>query len=113
MTNWERYKDEMLKLLITGLNSTVIKGKVTPCYSVDCNDCPFNNIAESSCSKAIRKWLDEEYEEYEEEPKTCKTCQYFHLGEGLDYTGVCLFSRTFTSTGKSCEYHTQKEGTDE
>lgn len=62
MTNFEKYKDDLLDL-IKGRHLLTIAlkdGKLSRCGLVDCVDCEFHR---GSCGENLIKWLAEEAEE--------------------------------------------------
>lgn len=71
MTNAEKYKDELIKILLAeGRCDFGISGSetdvITSCYSAQgckaCKECRFSSIA-SSCTTQRIKWLNQEYQE--------------------------------------------------
>lgn len=72
MKNWEKYKDDILKITISGRRCAVNKnGEVIPCESIVCNNCLCRGV---SCRDEFRIWCNEEYGEpkIQEEVKHCK-----------------------------------------
>lgn len=65
MTNFEKYKDEILEIVNSGSNIALdIDGnKVIACKNLSCENCEFQD--EPDCTQSFVKWL---YEEYEEPP---------------------------------------------
>lgn len=62
MTNWAKYKDEIMKYgSVSGF--TVTDGEVVSCLSVKCIDCKFIRNSDSNCDRSRLDWLDEEYKE--------------------------------------------------
>lgn len=59
MTNWEKYKDELLKIACIARFAKQ-NGIITKCGRVDCGDCEFRV---GDCFAEREKWLDEEYVE--------------------------------------------------
>lgn len=66
MTNFEKYKDELIKkaILETAMAIDTHTNKVVDCIDIDCEDCKFN-ISNNGC--AMEKWLNSEYVEPEKE----------------------------------------------
>lgn len=65
MTNYEKYKDEIIKKLIDCNEITVDReGKIETCSTISCGECKFYN--KGGCQNARNQWLKEEYKE----PKT-------------------------------------------
>ena len=63
MTNWEKYKDEILKVAACHCVA-VVNGEPKPCILSDCVDCDFIKSNEDiNCGRLRLKWLDEEYKE--------------------------------------------------
>ena len=65
MTNYEKYKDELIKKAIikTSIAMDIHTGKVVDCGNMDCRDCGFST-GKGCC---IEDWLDSEYVEPEKE----------------------------------------------
>lgn len=65
MTNYEKYKDELIKKAIikTPIAMDIHTGKVVNCGNMDCRDCGFST-GKGCC---IEDWLDSEYVEPEKE----------------------------------------------
>lgn len=65
MTNYEKYKDELIKKAIikTPIAMDIHTGKVVDCGNMDCRDCGFST-GKGCC---IEDWLDSEYVEPEKE----------------------------------------------
>lgn len=63
MTNWEKYKDEILKYSTCG-GFAVVDGKLKLCELTYCADCDMSdNNGFGICEETKLKWLDEEYKE--------------------------------------------------
>ena len=62
MTNWDKYKDELMKLEVCGLKFAIKAktGEVSDCISLKCRECLFDDDCQAKNRKA---WLDEEYTE--------------------------------------------------
>lgn len=63
MTNYEKYKDDLIKMPISGFSFAVKKDTNELCKCVDivcCSECIFDNI---ECSDKKLEWLDKEYKE--------------------------------------------------
>ena len=76
MTNFEKYKDEILKITESNSNLAKEDGVVVACVDLDCKDCDFDGIDE--CRKNRFKWL---YEDDGEEHDGCDGCKYEYKGE--------------------------------
>lgn len=59
MTNYEKYKDEILKRGPTGFGKKA--GNICDCCDINCSDCYFWGV--QSCNTVILDWLFEEYKE--------------------------------------------------
>lgn len=67
MTNFEKYKDDIIKTLFANVSSGVDKktGELCDCVALgNCENCQFNSGCESD---TLRKWLDSEYVEPEKQ----------------------------------------------
>ena len=62
MTNFEKYKDEILMISAVG-QIALQKGKLRPCYGTRCEDCDFSGT--DNCSLKALEWLKAEYKEPE------------------------------------------------
>lgn len=88
MTNYEKYKDEILGLsVVKPWAITKDTNKLQLCNEMSCLDCLFNFNGYSACGKAKNEWLGEEY--VEKIVGKCAECEYFHCVDGLVDTGVC------------------------
>lgn len=58
-TNFEHYKDEILKDYAQNL--AVVKGRPTLCYKTNCNDCDFK-INQIGCREKAKDWLKQPHE---------------------------------------------------
>lgn len=67
-TNFEFYKDEILKIINTRNRLAKVNGKPVTCVGTDCEGCEFYTTS-SSCDISTIKWL---YEEHTEQPKLTK-----------------------------------------
>lgn len=76
MTNFEKYKDEILKITESNSNLAKKDGVVVACVDLDCKDCDFDGIDE--CRKNRFNWL---YEDDGEEPDGCNGCKYEYKRE--------------------------------
>lgn len=78
MTNFEKYKDEILKIVTKSHNNPAKKdGVIVACAGLDCKKCDFGDA--SKCRKNFLNWL---YEDDGEEPDGCNGCIY--EDEGID-----------------------------
>ena len=76
MTNFEKYKDEILKITESNSNLAKKDGVVVACAHLTCKDCDFDGMDE--CGKNQFKWL---YEDDGEEHDGCDGCKYEYKGE--------------------------------
>lgn len=67
MLNKEKYKDEILELLLDYNTIAMVDGVPCSCSKVkNCKECDFSYIYEGEdCDSALRKWADSEYTEPE------------------------------------------------
>ena len=81
MTNFEQYKERILKIVDTvDIRIAVCNGVLHPCEDVRCDDCDFYHSG-GSCDKKFIKWLCQEYQEYPEKPKL--TVRAYHFLKSL------------------------------
>lgn len=72
MTNFEKYKNEMMKIATESHSSPAMKdGVVVACGDLDCKECDFNNGG--NCRKNQFNWLCEDDGEQE---LTCSSCKH-------------------------------------
>lgn len=63
MTNFEKFKSEIKKIVDSGSNVARNNGKTVACNQImDCKECDFDNM-NINCKYLLMKWLCEEYEE--------------------------------------------------
>ena len=55
MTNFEKYKDEILEVIKQGDNPALKNGVITPCNTTNCMECEF--YTGYGCIKKFIKWL--------------------------------------------------------
>lgn len=71
MTNYEKYKDELLKHVIAQayIGLDIHTNKLVDCSDLCCENCKFNVNVASMCIKTyeMEKWLNSEYVEEEKE----------------------------------------------
>lgn len=62
MTNFEKYKDEILKITNKGRSIAKSKGRITVCHIYGCESCDFGNEQREgiSCRAIMFNWLYEE-----------------------------------------------------
>ena len=74
MTNFEKYKDKILKIIKTSRSGIAgIKDEILfPCNMINCSECSLNRDG-SNCIHNFIKWL---YEDDGEDPDACKDCKY-------------------------------------
>lgn len=63
MTNYERYKNEIDKIVRMGRMVAVEEktGRVTSCNQITCFECKFDSCSSVDCDTAALAWADEEY----------------------------------------------------
>lgn len=59
MTNFEKYKDELIAIADANSNVALVNGVPRRCDGMDCCDCDFFNYA--LCGAGLLKWLCEEF----------------------------------------------------
>ena len=59
MTNFEKYKDELIAIADANSNVALVNGIPRRCDGMDCCDCDFFNYA--LCGAGLLKWLCEEF----------------------------------------------------
>lgn len=66
MTNYEKYKDELIKKAIikTPIAMDIHTDKIVDCQDITCEDCKFD-ISNNECG--MKEWLDSEYVESKKE----------------------------------------------
>lgn len=69
MTNYERYKSKIEKIIRMGRMVAVEEntGKVTSCNQITCAKCRFDSCSAGNCDAAALAWADAEYIEPEVE----------------------------------------------
>lgn len=80
MTNFEKYKDEILKIIETSRSGMAgIKGGIpVPCNMISCGECDLNDRENSTCRCNFFNWL---YEDDGEEHDCCDGCKYEYKGK--------------------------------
>lgn len=77
MTNFEKYKDEILRIAAESHGNPAKKdGAVVACTGLKCKECDFGDV--SNCGESRLKWL---YEDNGEEPDGCDGCKYEYKKE--------------------------------
>lgn len=78
MTNFEKYKDEILKIIETGCCCIAVKnGKPVKCESMPgCDNCELNTDGESGCAFEFLKWAYEDDGEIKKSMKGCAECAH-------------------------------------
>lgn len=63
MTNYERYKNEIDKIVRMGRMVAVEEktGRVTSCSQITCFECKFDSCSSVDCDTAALAWADAEY----------------------------------------------------
>lgn len=77
MTNFEKYKDEIIENTAGGMYPGVKDGKPAECDKIKCEDCKLDN-AEKNCVTMFIKRL---YEDDGEETDGCDGCKYEYKRE--------------------------------
>ena len=65
MTNYEYWKDELLKIWKSGINFGLVDGIPQSCLDISCVNCAFCNNSKISCALHRKEWLDVNYIQYE------------------------------------------------
>lgn len=89
MTNFEKYKDEILKITESNSNLAKKDGVVVACAHLTCKDCDFDGMDE--CGKNQFKWL---YEDDGEEHDGCDGCKYEYKREDESPCTECCSNYT-------------------
>lgn len=77
MTNFEKYKDEILRIVTESRGNPAKKdGVVVPCIGLTCEECDFND--RGNCARDRFNWL---YEDDGKEPDGCDGCKYEYKRE--------------------------------
>ena len=77
MTNFEKYKDEILRIATESHSGPAMKdGVFVACVGLDCRKCDFGSAGK--CGENRFRWL---YEDDGEEPDGCNGCKYEHKRE--------------------------------
>ena len=72
MTNFEKYKEDILRIATENNSSPAMKdGAVVACIGLNCKECDFNDAGK--CKENFFNWL---YEDDGEEPDCCNGCKY-------------------------------------
>ena len=64
MTNYEYWKDELLKIWKSGANFSVVDGTPQSCNATSCSTCAFLN-SETPCTPARAAWLNDTHVKYQ------------------------------------------------
>ena len=77
MTNFEKYKDEILKLTEHTCHFGLVNGRLLSCYEMNCSNCKFDV---KNCVKTRFQWLYEEHNEPAPKlkPKERVFCEAFY-----------------------------------
>lgn len=63
MTNYEKYKDEIISRIVDDFAMTK-DGEITYCDETNCENCAFfSGVRPSRCIPKIEEWLNKEYQE--------------------------------------------------
>lgn len=77
MTNFEKYKNEIMKIITESHSGPAMKdGVFVACIGLDCKECDFGGV--SNCGKNRFKWL---YEDDGEDRDCCDGCKYEYKRE--------------------------------
>ena len=99
MTNFEKYKNEIMKIVTENCCSPAKKdGVIIACAGLDCKECDFGDA--SKCRKNYFKWLcEDDGEEPDrcndgEEPDRCNDCKYKYKREDESPCVECYHNYT-------------------
>lgn len=87
MTNFEKYKDEILKIAEAGSCCIAVKdGKPVKCEGMPrCGDCELNTDGGSGCLFEFLKWAHED----DSEGLDCGKCKHYNEGDTADSCEHC------------------------
>ena len=90
MTNFEKYKNEILKLSTQGIEKipVIVNGKPASCDNTRCEDCELGD----DCTRDFFKWL---YEDDGEKQSNCLGCKYMY--KKIDESPCTECSMNYTS----------------
>ena len=92
-TNFEFYKDEILKIVNTGASFGMLNGKLKSCMNISCNQCAFGKSPGCTCVTLQTKWL---YAEHIEQPKLTKRerafCEAVQIGWIMNLSGIIYWT---------------------
>lgn len=91
MTNFERFKDDIIEIGVTNLGK--INDELVECTAIkDCQECDFYNKSEGrkECDRRLTNWL---FKEYQEEDIKLRMIEQFWLEKGLDSNGRLIECR--------------------
>lgn len=105
MTNFERYKDEILKIIKSSVYCQVAMkdGKPVPCEDAVCTSCELNDG--SDLGNCVLKLMEWGYEE--DEGRDCGDCKHYDEGDTADPCKHCKryyldkFERRLSKTRQS------------
>lgn len=89
MTNFEKYKDEILKITESNSNLAKKDGVVVACKGLRCAACDFDGVGK--CRENYFKWL---CEDDGEEPDGCDGCKYEYKRENESPCTECCNNYT-------------------
>lgn len=79
MTNFEKYKDEIMKIVTETHDIPAMEdGRLQKCSLTSCEMCKFEDDDRNGCGGNFVKWL---YEDDGEEPDGCDGCKYEYKRE--------------------------------
>lgn len=91
MTNFEKYKEDILRIATESHSNLAMKdGVIVACTRLDCNKCDFFDGV-VSCGKNRFNWL---YEDDGEEPDGCDSCKYEYKRENESPCTECCNNYT-------------------
>lgn len=90
MTNFEKYKDEILRITTESNSNPAMKdGAIVACIRLNCKECDFNDAGK--CRENCFNWF---YEDDGEEPDGCDGCKYEYKGEDESPCTECCSNYT-------------------
>lgn len=79
MTNYEKYKDQLISILMDRIGVDREKGTPESCVKVGCDNCRFYT-KDSRCDYRVAEWLNAEVKEFTKEEK-----EYVSLNDKILY----------------------------
>lgn len=62
MLNKEKFAKEIIEIVTSGRDLSVVNGKPCSCDDTCCADCDFHN---NTCTEGLKEWANSEYKEFE------------------------------------------------